>query len=122
MGNRERRTDLATFEEAQALIFEVVRDSEWHSSREIHQELRERLSDPMFGRVKKELGIEHHRVGGGQGATSSGECRRAGCAGTSPVELHLALTEPWTVPKRLPSLALVTRKIPELAGVRGRLR
>ncbi len=63
-----RRLDLATFDEAQDLIFEIVRDSEWHSSREIHDTLRKRLSDPMFGRVKKELGIKHHRVGGGQGS------------------------------------------------------
>jgi hypothetical protein len=68
MAKGERRTDLATFEEAQDLIFEIVNDSEWHSSREIHYELRKRLSDPMFGRVKKELGIEHHRVGGGHGS------------------------------------------------------
>ena len=63
---RERRTGLATFEEAQDAIFEIVKDCEWHSSREIHDKLRKRLSDPMFGRVKKELGIEHRRVGGGQ--------------------------------------------------------
>jgi hypothetical protein len=43
-------------------------DGEWHSSREVHDKLRKRLSDPMFGRVKEELGIEHRRVGGGQGS------------------------------------------------------
>jgi hypothetical protein len=63
-----RRTDLATFEAAQDMIFGILRDSQWHSSREIHDKLRRRLSDPMFGRVKKELGIEHRRVGGGQGS------------------------------------------------------
>jgi hypothetical protein len=68
MAKSERRTNLATFEEAQDLIFEIVKDGEWHPSGGIHDELRKRLSDPMFGRVKKELGIEHRRVGGGEGS------------------------------------------------------
>ncbi len=65
---RARRSGFATLAEARTLISDLLNDGLWHSSREIHQQLRHRLSEPMFGRVKKELSIEHRRVGGGQGS------------------------------------------------------
>jgi hypothetical protein len=64
----ERRRNLATFEEARDLIYEILKDGDWHESRDIHNRLRPRLSEGMFLRVKKDLGIEDQRVGGGQGS------------------------------------------------------
>lgn len=64
-----RRRNLATFEEAKDEIHSILKDGEWHASTgEIHKPLEHRLSDPMFGRVKKALRIEHRRVGGGEGS------------------------------------------------------
>ncbi len=63
---RSRRTTLATFEED--LVLEIVGDGEWHSSNAIHGRLRPRMNEGMFLRVKKDLRIEHRRVGGGEGS------------------------------------------------------
>ena len=54
-------------EEAKELIAGLLRSGEWVSSNEIHRELEDRLSDPMFGRVKKELRIENRRARGPNG-------------------------------------------------------
>src|SRR5580765_6292678 len=48
----------ATFEEAKELIAGLLASGGWVSSNDIHKRLEHRLSDPMFGRVKKELRIE----------------------------------------------------------------
>jgi hypothetical protein len=64
-----RRQNLATFEEAKDEIRKILEDGEWHTSTgEIHEPLEDRMSGPMFGRVKKALRIEHRRVGGGVGS------------------------------------------------------
>jgi hypothetical protein len=65
---RSRRTGLATIEEAKELIGQALKDGEWHSSMEIHERFRSRMSEGMFGRVKRELRIEHRQVGGGEGS------------------------------------------------------
>ena len=63
------RRNLATFEEAKDEIRNILGDGEWHSSTaEIHKPLEHKLSEPMFGRVKKTLQIEHRRVGSGAGS------------------------------------------------------
>jgi hypothetical protein len=66
---RRAKVDLgrASFEEAKVLISDLFRTREWIPSSEIHSKLEHRLSDPMFGRVKKALEIEHRRVGGRDG-------------------------------------------------------
>jgi hypothetical protein len=65
---RQRRTGLATLDEAKTLVFELLKDGDWHSSREIHNLLRPRFSEGMFLRVKRALEIEHRQVGGGEGS------------------------------------------------------
>ena len=65
---RKRRSGLATFEEAKVLVYELLKDGDWHSSREIHEQLRPRFSEGMFLRVKRELNIGDRRVGGGKGS------------------------------------------------------
>ena len=50
------------------MIWEMLRDGDWHKSRDIHDHLRPRMSEGMFLRVKKALGIEHRRVGSGPGS------------------------------------------------------
>jgi hypothetical protein len=64
-----RRRRWASFDEASLLILAILEDGEWHkSTAEIHEPLRDRVSDPMFGRVKKHYDIEHRQVGGGPGS------------------------------------------------------
>jgi hypothetical protein len=64
----ERRSGLATFEEAKLRVYELLEDGDWRSSREIHEQLRPHFSEGMFLRVKRELDIEHRQVGGGEGS------------------------------------------------------
>lgn len=65
---KQRRTGLATLEEAKTLVYEILKDGDWHKSRDIHEQLRPRLSEGMFLRVKRELRIEYRQVGGGEGS------------------------------------------------------
>jgi len=65
---RKRRSGLVTLEEAKVLVYELLKDGDWHSSREIHEHLRPRFSEGMFLRVKRELNIEDQRIGGGEGS------------------------------------------------------
>jgi hypothetical protein len=53
------------YELAKRSIREYLRDGEWHGSREIHEDLADVVAkDWMFGKVKKELRIEHRQMGG----------------------------------------------------------
>lgn len=52
------------FELACTLIRDRLAGGEWVSSRTIHAELGEQVAEGMFGRVKKELAIEHRRIRG----------------------------------------------------------
>ena len=63
-----RRSGLANFDEARRLIAEQLESGEWVSSRTIHDRLRPKMAEGMFLRVKRDLGIEHRRVGGGDGS------------------------------------------------------
>lgn len=59
----------ATFSEASEAILEILADGGWHrSTAEIHEPLRPRVSETMFGRVKKRFNIKHQQVGGGPGS------------------------------------------------------
>jgi hypothetical protein len=59
----------APFDEAARAILRILSDGQWHkSTAEIHEPLRPRVQEHMFGRVKKHYGIEHRRVGGGSGS------------------------------------------------------
>jgi hypothetical protein len=60
-------TRKATLEEAKILVSDLFRTREWIPSDEIHSKLESRVSEPMFGRVKSALEIEHRRVGGRHG-------------------------------------------------------
>lgn len=75
VARRGRRPKLASpkasFGEAKALIAEVLVSGDWIARREIGDKVAGRLSDPMFGRVKKELGIENRRVRGPDGRMRS---------------------------------------------------
>ena len=50
------------------MIWEMLRDGEWHKSRDIHERFRPKMAEGMFLRVKKALQIEDRRVGSGRGS------------------------------------------------------
>ena len=50
-----------------SLIAKELESGEWVSSNEIHRRLNDEIADGMFGRAKKELGIEHRRTRGANG-------------------------------------------------------
>jgi len=58
-------------EEAKVLIADVLASGDWIARREIGAKLAGRLSDPMFGRVKKDLDIENRSVRGPNGKMRS---------------------------------------------------
>lgn len=49
-------------EEATTLIQEMLKGGDWVNSKDIHQKLRGKVSEGMFGRVKAALNIEHRRI------------------------------------------------------------
>lgn len=61
--------EFVSLDEATELIREIVKDGEWHSSRVIHEKLRPQgVREGHFGAAKAALGIEHRRVGWGEGS------------------------------------------------------
>lgn len=57
-------TGWASFDLAKELILGLLDGGDWVSSNEIHERLRDRVNEPMFGRVKTELNIPHRRTRG----------------------------------------------------------
>jgi hypothetical protein len=57
--------DPEQYERAKRAIAAYLQDGGWHASRELHERLADQVpKDWLFGAVKKDLCIQHHRMKG----------------------------------------------------------